>query len=56
MEISCHADVFGKTDGLSTIGLRNLNALSPRRDQNGAYAAVVPKWFATRIAGDPVYH
>lgn len=50
-----YADVFGRTYGLSTIGLRYFNVFGPRQDPNGAYAAVIPKWFAALIAGEPVY-
>jgi UDP-N-acetylglucosamine/UDP-N-acetylgalactosamine 4-epimerase len=27
----------------------------PRQDPNGAYAAVIPKWIASMIQGEPVY-
>jgi len=27
----------------------------PRQDPNGAYAAVIPKWTAALLAGEPVY-
>lgn len=50
-----YADVFGKTYALSTVGLRYFNVFGPRQDPNGAYAAVIPKWFAALIAGEPVY-
>ena len=50
-----YAEVFGKTYGLSTIGLRYFNVFGPRQDPNGAYAAVIPKWFAALIEGNPVY-
>ncbi|WP_374264522.1 SDR family oxidoreductase [Zoogloea sp.] len=50
-----YADVFGKTYGLSTIGLRYFNVFGPRQDPNGAYAAVIPKWFAALLSGEPVY-
>lgn len=50
-----YADVFGKTYGLSSIGLRYFNVFGPRQDPNGAYAAVIPKWFAALISGEPVY-
>jgi UDP-N-acetylglucosamine 4-epimerase len=50
-----YADVFGKTYGLQCIGLRYFNVFGPRQDPNGAYAAVIPKWIASMIKGDPVY-
>jgi UDP-N-acetylglucosamine/UDP-N-acetylgalactosamine 4-epimerase len=37
-----YADVFAKTYGLETIGLRYFNIFGPRQDPNGAYAAVIP--------------
>lgn len=37
-----YADVFGKTYGLETIGLRYFNVFGRRQDPNGAYAAVIP--------------
>lgn len=37
-----YADVFHKTYGLDTIGLRYFNVFGRRQDPNGAYAAVIP--------------
>jgi len=37
-----YADVFAKTYGLETIGLRYFNVFGKRQDPNGAYAAVIP--------------
>lgn len=37
-----YADIFGKTYGLSCIGLRYFNVFGRRQDPNGAYAAVIP--------------
>lgn len=50
-----YADVFGKTYGLQSIGLRYFNVFGPRQDPKGAYAAVIPKWIASMIKGEPVY-
>jgi len=50
-----YADVFGKTYGLQSIGLRYFNVFGPRQDPDGAYAAVIPKWIASMIKGEPVY-
>lgn len=50
-----YAEVFFKTYGLNTVGLRYFNVFGRRQDPNGAYAAVVPKWAASMIKGDPVY-
>ena len=37
-----YADIFSKTYGLETIGLRYFNVFGKRQDPNGAYAAVIP--------------
>lgn len=39
-----YAEIFGKTYGLETIGLRYFNVFGRRQDPNGAYAAVIPKF------------
>ncbi|MUH36589.1 SDR family oxidoreductase [Zobellia amurskyensis] len=39
-----YADVFSKTYGIETIGLRYFNVFGRRQDPNGAYAAVIPKF------------
>jgi UDP-N-acetylglucosamine 4-epimerase len=39
-----YADVFGKTYGLETIGLRYFNVFGRHQDPDGAYAAVIPKF------------
>lgn len=41
-----YADVFYKTYGLETIGLRYFNVFGPKQDPKGAYAAVIPKFIA----------
>ena len=50
-----YADVFAKTYGFSTIGLRYFNVFGERQDPNGAYAAVIPKWAASMLLGDNVF-
>ncbi len=50
-----YADVFAKTYGFKTIGLRYFNIFGKRQDPNGAYAAVIPKWVASLLNGEPVY-
>ena len=50
-----YADVFGKTYGMQSMGLRYFNVFGPRQDPNGAYAAVIPKWIASMIKGEPIY-
>lgn len=37
-----YADVFHKTYGTKTIGLRYFNVFGPKQNPNGAYAAVIP--------------
>lgn len=37
-----YADIFSKTYGMETIGLRYFNVFGRRQDPNGAYAAVIP--------------
>ena len=49
-----YADVFAKTYGFKTIGLRYFNVFGKRQDPNGAYAAVIPKWTAAMIANEIV--
>jgi len=50
-----YAEVFARTYGFKSIGLRYFNVFGKRQDPNGAYAAVIPKWTAAMIAGDNVY-
>lgn len=50
-----YADVFARSYGFHTIGLRYFNVFGPRQDPNGAYAAVIPKWTAALLQGEPVF-
>lgn len=50
-----YADVFARTYGLNSIGLRYFNVFGPRQDPAGAYAAVIPKWTAALLAGAEVF-
>jgi UDP-N-acetylglucosamine/UDP-N-acetylgalactosamine 4-epimerase len=50
-----YADVFARSYGFATIGLRYFNVFGPRQDPNGAYAAVIPKWTAALLSSEPVY-
>lgn len=50
-----YADVFARTYGFNTIGLRYFNIFGKRQDPNGAYAAVIPRWIAAMINNQPVY-
>jgi UDP-N-acetylglucosamine/UDP-N-acetylgalactosamine 4-epimerase len=47
--------VYARCYGLQSMGLRYFNVFGPRQDPNGAYAAVIPKWIASLIKGEPVY-
>lgn len=49
-----YADVFARTYGLKTIGLRYFNVFGKRQDPNGVYAAVIPKWTASLLQGEQV--
>jgi UDP-N-acetylglucosamine 4-epimerase len=50
-----YADVFARTYGFESIGLRYFNVFGSRQDPGGAYAAVVPKWIAAMIRNEPVH-
>ena len=50
-----YADVFHKTQGLNSIGLRYFNVFGKRQDPDGAYAAVIPKWTAAMIDNQDVF-
>jgi len=50
-----YADVFSRTYGFKTIGLRYFNVFGKRQTPDGAYAAVIPKWISALIKNEPVY-
>lgn len=50
-----YAEVFARTYGFRTIGLRYFNIFGKRQTPDGAYAAVIPKWTAAMISGDEVF-
>ncbi len=50
-----YTDVFAKTYGFRAIGLRYFNIFGQRQDPEGAYAAVIPKWFSGLIKNETVY-
>ncbi len=50
-----YADVFSKTYGIDTIGLRYFNVFGPRQDPHGSYAAVIPKWFEMMASLSPCF-
>ena len=47
-----YADIFSKTYGLETIGLRYFNVFGRKQDPNGAYAAVIPKFVSQLMNGE----
>ena len=47
-----YADIFSKTYGLETIGLRYFNVFGRKQDPNGAYAAVIPKFVSQLMSGE----
>lgn len=49
-----YADVFARCYGMQTIGLRYFNVFGPRQDPDGAYAAVIPKWFGALLRDEPI--
>ena len=50
-----YADVFARTYNFKTIGLRYFNIFGRRQDPDGAYAVVIPKWFAGLVKNEIVY-
>jgi UDP-N-acetylglucosamine 4-epimerase len=50
-----YANVYARTYGFKSIGLRYFNVFGKRQDPNGAYAAVIPKWTAAMIEGEDVF-
>ena len=50
-----YADVFARSYGFQSIGLRYFNVFGARQDPAGAYAAVIPKWAAALLAGETVF-
>jgi UDP-N-acetylglucosamine 4-epimerase len=49
-----YAMAFARAYGFPGIGLRYFNVFGPRQDPEGAYAAVIPKWTAALMKGEPV--
>jgi UDP-N-acetylglucosamine 4-epimerase len=50
-----YAGVFFRLHHFPCIGLRYFNVFGRRQNPNGAYAAVIPKWFSGMIRGDALY-
>ncbi|MBU2466686.1 MAG: NAD-dependent epimerase/dehydratase family protein, partial [Bacteroidetes bacterium] len=49
-----YADVFARTYGFESIGLRYFNVFGRRQDPQGAYAAVIPKWVMQLMKHEPI--
>jgi len=49
-----YAEVFGRCYGTQSIGLRYFNVFGPRQDPEGAYAAVIPRWYEGMLRGLPI--
>ncbi|RFP12388.1 NAD-dependent epimerase/dehydratase family protein [Duganella sp. BJB488] len=49
-----YADVFARCYGLTSMGLRYFNVFGPRQDPDGAYAAVIPKWYGALLRGETI--
>ena len=47
-----YAEIFSKTYGLESIGLRYFNVFVRKQDPNGAYAAVIPKFVLQLLKGE----
>lgn len=50
-----YAGVFSRCYALESVGLRYFNVFGPRQDPEGPYAAVIPKWVAALLHGEPVH-
>lgn len=49
-----YAEVFFKSYGLKTTGLRYFNVFGPRQNPNGEYSAVIPRWVIAILKENPV--
>ena len=49
-----YASVYARSYDFPSIGLRYFNVFGPKQDPEGPYAAVIPKWIATMVAGGEV--
>jgi UDP-N-acetylglucosamine 4-epimerase len=49
-----YARTYAGCYGMELIGLRYFNVFGPRQDPNGAYAAVIPKWIQSLVAGNQI--
>jgi nucleoside-diphosphate-sugar epimerase len=47
------ADTFQRCFGMEIVGLRYFNVYGPRQNPEGAYAAVIPRFFKAYLGGQP---
>lgn len=47
-----YARVYATLHGMKLVGLRYFNVFGPRQDPHGAYAAVIPRWYAQLLRGE----
>jgi nucleoside-diphosphate-sugar epimerase len=47
------AATFASAYGMELVGLRYFNVYGPRQDPDGPYAAVIPRFFRSCLAGEP---
>lgn len=50
-----YSEVYARTYGFKSIGLRYFNVFGRRQDPDGAYAAVIPKWAAAMIKDEDIF-
>ena len=50
-----YAGVYARTYGFKSIGLRYFNVFGKRKDPDGPYAAVIPKWTSAMIGGEELF-
>ena len=50
-----YADVFARCYQMESIGLRYFNVFGPRQDPDGAYAAVIPKWYGALLRDETIF-
>jgi UDP-glucose 4-epimerase len=48
-----YCQVFTEVYGLETVALRYFNVFGPRQDETSAYAAVIPRFLAALLRGEP---
>jgi UDP-N-acetylglucosamine 4-epimerase len=49
-----YLEAFETVYGLPVVSLRYFNVFGPRQDPEGPYAAVIPRWIAALLGGEPV--